>query len=86
MIDLSLQKSGKTIRLVVKNTAALAEKGNMDRLFDRFYRADASRSSETGGFGLGLSVAKAVTEAHRGRIHAESPDGKSLTVEAAFPE
>ena len=86
VIDLSLQKSGKTIRLVVKNTAALAEKGNMDRLFDRFYRADASRSSETGGFGLGLSVAKAVTEAHRGRIHAESPDGKSLTVEAAFPE
>ena len=86
-IELSLIRSGKTIKLSVGNTAELSEeKGSMDRLFDRFYRADASRNSETGGFGLGLSVAKAVTEAHKGRIHAESPDGHSLVVEATFPD
>ena len=84
-IALTLKKNGRTIRLAVTNTAEGLEKGNMDRLFDRFYRADASRSSETGGFGLGLSVAKAVTETHGGKIRAFSPDGKSLTVEALFP-
>ena len=42
-------------------------------LFDRFYRTDASRNSGAGGFGIGLSVALAVTEAHKGRISAEIP-------------
>lgn len=85
-IALSMKKTGKQIRLAVSNTAEHVEKGSADRLFDRFYRADASRSSETGGFGLGLSIAKAVTEAHKGKIHAFSTDGSSLTVEAVFPE
>lgn len=84
-IALALRRGGRTIRLSVENTAEGLQKGNMDRLFDRFYRTDASRNSETGGFGLGLAVAKAVTEAHGGKIHASSPDGKSLVVEALFP-
>ena len=84
-IALSLKKTGRQILLSVTNTAPNLEKGNHDRLFDRFYRADASRSSETGGFGLGLAIAKAVVDAHKGKIHANS-DGQSLTVEAAFAE
>jgi len=85
-IALSLKKTGRQIRLAVTNRAEGVEKGSQDRLFDRFYRADASRNSETGGFGLGLSIAKAVTEAHKGRIRAFSADGESLTVEATFAE
>jgi len=85
-IALSLKKTGRQIRLAVTNRADGVEKGSQDRLFDRFYRADASRNSETGGFGLGLSIAKAVTEAHKGRIRAFSADGESLTVEATFAE
>lgn len=84
-IEVRLERTGRANRLVVRNTAEMGEKGSMDRLFDRFYRADASRSSATGGFGLGLSVAKAVTEANKGHIHAVSPDGHSLIVEAVFP-
>ena len=84
-IRVDLIKEGKQARLTVFNTAENVEKGNADRLFDRFYRTDASRNSETGGFGLGLAVAKAVTEAHKGRIHAESKDGASLTIEAVLP-
>ena len=83
-IAFSLKRSGRQLRLTVENSAEGLEKGNYDRLFDRFYRSDASRNSETGGFGLGLAVAKAVTEAHNGRIRAYSPDGRTLTVEAIF--
>ncbi len=84
-VALSLKKTGRQTLLSVTNTAENMEKGDQDRLFDRFYRADASRNSETGGFGLGLAIAKAVVDVHKGKIHAVS-DGQSLTVEAAFPE
>ena len=85
-IALALQKTGKSMKLTVINTAANMQKGPQDRLFDRFYRADASRNSETGGFGLGLAIAKAVVDTHKGKIHAFSADGNSLTVEATFAE
>ena len=53
---------------------------NIDHLFDRFYRTDESRNSKTGGYGIGLSVAKAVVEAHHGKIMASSEDGNSLLI------
>ena len=80
-----LERAGRNARLTVRNTASQIGKGNADRLFERFAREDRSRSSETGGFGLGLAIAKAVTEAHHGKIHAESEDGASLTVTAELP-
>ena len=84
-VELRLEKAGKSARLSVKNSAPPMEKGSADRLFERFTREDRSRNSESGGFGLGLAIAKAVTEAHRGTIHAESEDGASLTVTAELP-
>ena len=84
-VELTLDRAGKNARLTVKNSAPPMEKGNAERLFERFARADSSRNSETGGFGLGLAIAKAVTEAHKGKIRAESEDGHSLTVTAELP-
>ena len=52
--------------LVVSNAVDELPEGNLDRLFDRFYRADVSRSSKTGGSGVGLSVVRAIAEAHGG--------------------
>lgn len=65
---------------MVSNTAEHISKETIPHLFDRFYRTDASRNSETGGYGIGLSIALAVTKAHKGKIFAESKDEKSLTI------
>lgn len=54
--------------------------GNLDMLFDRFYRTDASRNSATGGSGIGLSVAKNIVTLHGGTIHAKSDDGRLLRI------
>lgn len=83
-IAVSLRQSGTAIRLQVENTVEEIEKGNLDILFERFYRRDASRNSATGGSGIGLSTAKAITESNRGTIQAYSPDGKSFIITAQW--
>ncbi len=82
-IFLSFKESGKNKILTVQNAAEGIAAGNhsagsLDVLFERFYRADASRNSATGGFGIGLSVAKAIVTAHKGKISAKSEDGKNI--------
>ncbi len=56
-----------------------------DRVFERFYRGDPSRSRESGGAGLGLSIVAAIVEAHGGRVLASSPDGAGATFEIRLP-
>lgn len=54
-------------------------------IFEPFYRVDRSRSRETGGFGLGLSLCKAIMEAHHGSVSVQSSPGKGTTVQLHFP-
>ena len=76
-IAASLKKNGKYTVLEVRNAAACMKKGRHMDLFERFYRADSSHNSATGGHGIGLSSAQAITELHKGRITAYSPaDGE----------
>lgn len=63
----------------VYNTCHLADPEHINRLFDRFYRPDESRNSATGGTGIGLSIAKAIAEAHKGTIEAETNNGEDIT-------
>ena len=77
-IKLSLYKSGKTICLDAYNTCDGIEKEKLPHLFDRFYRADPARARETGGYGIGLSIAKAIVERHKGKISATTADEKSI--------
>ena len=86
VIRLKLARQGKNAALSVWNTTATPiPRESLDKLFDRFYRTDPSRSSETGGHGIGLSIAKAVVGAHRGKISAETDDGQSLRITALLP-
>ena len=61
----------KNIILEVSNACDCIPDGNLDRLFDRFYRADSSRNRQTGGYGIGLSVARAIATSHGGTITAQ---------------
>ncbi len=84
-IELTLEKKKGCIRLSVFNTAEFVSNENLPRLFDRFYRADQSRNSQTGGYGLGLSIASAIVHAHKGKISASTQDEKSLLITVVFP-
>lgn len=78
-VIITLYKTSKNVFLDVFNDCDHVEKDQLPRLFDRFYRADNSRSRETGGYGIGLSIAKAIVTRHKGKISAVSTDSKSLT-------
>ena len=62
----------------VWNTTEKVRKGDLKYLFESFYQADPSGNSQSGGYGVGLSIARAVVSAHRGKITAFPGDGKFL--------
>ncbi|MCR5402458.1 MAG: HAMP domain-containing histidine kinase [Butyrivibrio sp.] len=77
--------SDKNIVLEVSNTSDCIPNGQLDRLFDRFYRADSSRSRESGGFGIGLSVARAIATSHGGKIEALRDGDKIIRFVVTLP-
>jgi heavy metal sensor kinase len=70
---ISLTKADALARFRIANTGPGIPEGQEDRIFERFYRADLSRSSDTGGSGLGLSLCREIVEAHGGQIWWERP-------------
>ena len=83
-IRFSVFRKGGRTNIEVFNTCDLKEVPDVSRLFDRFYRPDSSRSTQTGGYGVGLAIAKAVAETHGGTISAVCPSGKTMTMKIKF--
>ena len=72
----------------MKDTGEGIEPEHLTQVFDRFYRADTSRNRLHGGSGIGLTISKAIVEAHRGRISAHSAGrgtGTTFTVRLPRP-
>lgn len=73
MIELCMDRRGRNLRLSVSNTTLTPiPQEQLAHMFDRFYRGDQSRNSQNGGYGIGLSIAKAVVQAHRGKVSASA--------------
>lgn len=79
-IIVSLKKAGAKCELSVYNDGSLIPTDESEKIFERFYRGDLSRSRESGGNGLGLSIAKSIATANKWNISAISVYGKSMTV------
>lgn len=70
-VSLCLHKEGNRVCLQVKNTCPQPPEEDLEKLFDRFYRGDAARTQSNGGYGIGLSAARAIAQVHRGTITAD---------------
>ena len=75
---------GRRVVLSVENTYAAVDEIELSRLFDRFYRADKARRF-IGGYGVGLSMAKAIVEKHRGEITAYKKDATHIGFKVVLP-
>ena len=82
-VEIALKKEGRMIRLSVSNTIAHPmERETLGRLFDRFYRGDSARTQKSGGYGIGLSAARAIAESQKGSIKASYEENQIIfTVE-----
>jgi len=84
-ISLSTRRKRDVVIIEVSDTGIGIPAEDLPNIFDRFYRSDVSRSKDTGGFGLGLPIAKSVVEAANGTIEVVSELGKGTTFVVRLP-
>ena len=84
-VEVRLSKHKKKAEVVVADTGIGISEANLDKIFQRFYRIDKSRSRAAGGTGLGLSISKHIAEAHGGSIEVTSELGKGSQFRVTIP-
>ena len=85
-VTIRLSARGEQAILQVADTGVGIPEESRERIFERFYRVDKSRSKEVGGTGLGLSIVKHAVMIHRGTIHVDSTLGKGTTITVTLPK
>ncbi|MEK7244262.1 MAG: ATP-binding protein, partial [Thermodesulfobacteriota bacterium] len=84
-IDISVRKESEFIVTEITDTGIGIPEGDLEKVFDRFYRVDKSRSKESGGIGLGLSICSEIIRLHGGRIGIRSKTGAGTVVSVYLP-
>jgi signal transduction histidine kinase len=84
MVKLYRKPEKDKVYLSVNNSGEAISPENLNHLFERFYRVEESRAREKGGYGLGLSIAKTITEMHHGKISVISSKEEGTTFKVAF--
>ena len=85
-VTLHLSRQAEKVRLSVNNTGTPIPPEHLPRLFERFYRADASRERAKGGYGLGLAIAKSIVDAHSGKVSVSSTPQGGTTFTVVLPQ
>lgn len=85
-IRLRFENRHRSIGFFIENECVPGEAVDLSRLFERFYRGEQSRAREMGGSGIGLSIARAIAEAHGGRIQVSSPQKESICFHIILPK
>ena len=85
-VSVTIKDNGDEVLIIIKDTGVGIVKKDLGRIFDRFYRSDPSRSRNTGGSGLGLSIVKNIVELHNGRIEVSSNQGKGSVFTVTLPK
>lgn len=83
-VRITLEQLKDVIRVTVEDTGIGIPKEDIKHVFERFYRSDLSRNRGTGGTGIGLTITRALVEAHGGRVNIESGEGKGTKVIIEF--
>lgn len=84
-ILLKLERRNHSLYLSVRNSSEPVGDDQLRLFFERFYRTEQSRNLETGGYGLGLSIAKSIVEVHKGRITASVPAVETVQITVVLP-
>lgn len=85
-LSIKLITDKNKVKIIVKNTGKGIAKENLEKIFDRYYRSDDSRLRETGGYGLGLAIAKSIVSKHKGKIYAQSTLNKDTSFIVELPK
>ncbi|WP_090302315.1 sensor histidine kinase [Pseudobutyrivibrio sp. ACV-2] len=84
-INISISKKDNAMEFAVEDTGIGISKEEQPRVFERFYRTDKSRTRKTGGAGIGLTITKAIVQAHHGTILVESEPGNGSKFIVTLP-
>jgi signal transduction histidine kinase len=84
-VEISVSVTGETVEVRVTDDGVGIPEGDVERVFEPFFRVDRSRAKTTGGYGLGLSICKRVMEAHGGSIAVERRGVRGTSFVLTFP-
>lgn len=84
-LKIALQQVRNKVQITISDSAPGVDKSALPKLFDRFYRTDSSRSRDSGGSGLGLSIAQGIVTLHNGSIRAQQSPLGGLTISIRLP-
>jgi two-component system OmpR family sensor kinase len=85
-VEVSVRRAGGTVVLGVTDDGPGIPEEALGRVFDRFYRADVSRTRKSGGSGLGLAIVAAIVAAHGGTVEATNPTGRGAKITVTLPD